>query len=613
MLYTEQGEKLGTLPGLVNKFIGKELTENADDFEVGVSYVRNNRQGLKDIKVSVKYTGEDKNITGRITRLSLHPDAKRFITPQLLSATPSDMLHVILKNGQNFDGDDRANEIRTSVNKIANTLKDEKNKSVLLVGHSTPDGDTIGCVLGMKYALGMLDQEKNVDCLINDRTPASFNYLDGVKDIMIYDKSKLEDNEFLPEEYVENYPEFDKTKKYDVIMFMDVPTPERAMMNLKTNMDDSTKVIYVDHHPKNINGWDKQKDFTGIDLKKIEKENLLLVEDRSPSAVQVMVGITSRILPWLNKNAPIPEEHKENFEKSSKAFLTGLFTDTGGFYRDSNPKPSDEKYSWWKKPDYKTKALAKWFTEKTDGKLTANFVKNGLESSSDAVNKHEQFIKEIVKNSIVGNPSLGVQGIQLPVAEFNKLQAQVLKENPEFTFNDVRNTFKMKLKTLLNDNSNSYKDNAVAYLTCVSESGNISFSFRSKTSTNHAAILAGLFNGGGHGAAAGGHINMKDVDYNSKFSVNVNGEKETNFVKINKALQENFEIKESKMSPEEQEAKMNKIELVKAEEGSGKTINELIESEVAEIRRASEEKAALATEGKITFLSYFLDKFKNIA
>jgi hypothetical protein len=91
--------------------------------------------------------------------------------------------------------------------------------------------------------------------------------------------------------------------------------------------------------------------------------------------------------------------------------------------------------------------------------------------------------------------------------------------------------------------------------------------------------LASLFNGGGHGGAAGGAISGDDVTLNTKFIVKANGKEISSNKELYKLLKDNYEVMhDNKISAAEKQAKRVKFELVQNESGrnSAKIIEDLV-------------------------------------
>lgn len=90
--------------------------------------------------------------------------------------SPEDVLKVILDYENKVNGPEAKKEMEEVIQNIVKELKNPANKRILLLGHCKPDGDTIGCVLGLKNALALMDPGRDVDCAIDDKIPGLFRH-----------------------------------------------------------------------------------------------------------------------------------------------------------------------------------------------------------------------------------------------------------------------------------------------------------------------------------------------------------------------------------------------------------------------------------------------------
>ena len=79
--------------------------------------------------------------------------------------------------------DDAVNIGNTYFEASTTASGDPKKKNILVLGHCSPDGDTVGCVIGMTAALKGAYPERNIDASIDDDIPNSFSKVPGVEDI----------------------------------------------------------------------------------------------------------------------------------------------------------------------------------------------------------------------------------------------------------------------------------------------------------------------------------------------------------------------------------------------------------------------------------------------
>jgi len=196
--------------------------------------------------------------------------------------------------------------------KIIRHLK--KSKNVLLVSHINPDGDAVGSLLAMGFALDALN--KNTTLYNESKIPAVYRFLPGVE--RIFSKSEIR--------MIEN--------TYDIAVILDCGDLQRIgdlasnispfTMNsnippfIKGDRGDSSlrfqvsAVINIDHHITNTRFGD-----------------LNLVD---PSACA-----TAEIVCYLIKAMAVP------IDKSMAACIyTGIFTDTGSFRFSNTNKAAFE-------------------------------------------------------------------------------------------------------------------------------------------------------------------------------------------------------------------------------------------------------------------------------
>lgn len=100
-------------------------------------------------------------------------------------------------------------------------------KNICIIGHSSPDGDSLGSVLSLTIALKQLGKQAIPLCM------------DGVPDKYL----------FLPEvsHLRKEYPQ----EAIDILIFLDCSDPTRAGENIEELISRSGQVINIDHHQDN--------------------------------------------------------------------------------------------------------------------------------------------------------------------------------------------------------------------------------------------------------------------------------------------------------------------------------------------------------------------------
>lgn len=158
-----------------------------------------------------------------------------------------------------------------AVNEIKNA------KQILILGHKTPDGDQLGSLLALKYALGTLD--KAVDLVVSNEIKQIFNFLPGISEVK--KNYKHTDGKILKidmkripvkgmkwqreDDYLNIYLDTEKNLKFEFIeilngmpkpdLIITVDTPDVKSIDdvydQNTNLFFEAPVLNIDHHPGN--------------------------------------------------------------------------------------------------------------------------------------------------------------------------------------------------------------------------------------------------------------------------------------------------------------------------------------------------------------------------
>ena len=114
---------------------------------------------------------------------------------------------------------------------------DNANK-ILLTGHISPDGDSLGATLGLYHLLKQLG--KDVTVMVPNRYPSFFNWMPGIDKVFIMEENKTEAVKII--------------KESDVIFCIDYNTLDRVN-GMKPLIEQSkAKKVMIDHHlDPNIN------------------------------------------------------------------------------------------------------------------------------------------------------------------------------------------------------------------------------------------------------------------------------------------------------------------------------------------------------------------------
>lgn len=126
--------------------------------------------------------------------------------------------------------------MKTISKEVVNRLKDKlKNTSnILILSHYHPDGDAVGAVLSMSRFFRKMGYK--VSAVLPDASPASLEWMNGVEDILIFEREP---------ERIEH-----KFSEADLIFALDFNDPSRLKgMEPFFERSGAIKVV-IDHHPE---------------------------------------------------------------------------------------------------------------------------------------------------------------------------------------------------------------------------------------------------------------------------------------------------------------------------------------------------------------------------
>lgn len=340
-------------------------------------------------------------------------------------------------------------------------------KSILLVGHKSPDGDTLGSVLGLNGALKAIG--KQVDCCVDDDITGMFRHK----------LPSLDEN-------IKRARDLTPNKKYDLVILMDTPTPARVGGNaafIKT----AKKVVFIDHHPMRKDEWDKSGIDSGVDFKKIEKDGLLWVQDDMPAAAEMVAGLVMKIIPKNILDKLTPKQKTE----IAVPLVTGMLTDTGNFSRGA---------------DKKVESFAKYLMNWAD--FGKKWIRDNISYNipGPAREKMVQYSKE----GITKEEDIQYGSMQIPYDKFMDVFNTAKSIDKDVVKQDIINEFKYsEVFSSLRSDPKTFDDDKIAVSMIQKSSKDvegedvITMSFRSGNGSNFAQKLAENFGGGGHGAASG--------------------------------------------------------------------------------------------------------------
>ena len=171
---------------------------------------------------------------------------------------------------------------------------DNANK-ILLTGHISPDGDSLGATLGLYHLLKQLG--KDVTVMVPNRYPAFFAWMPGIDKVFIMEENKTEAVKVV--------------KEADLIFCIDYNTLDRVN-GMKPLIEQSkAKKIMIDHHlDPNINC------------------DVVISHPEVSSASELAFRFMCRM-----------GFYQEVSLETAECIYTGMMTDTGGFtYNSNNPE-----------------------------------------------------------------------------------------------------------------------------------------------------------------------------------------------------------------------------------------------------------------------------------
>ncbi|MBR1753614.1 hypothetical protein IJ732_02150 [bacterium] len=657
--------KIGRVPDEISKIIMPVVKRSPKDFQFQLSNViAGNTKGASTIglRVNLLYNGKDKKVAQQaqdaFDEVLNDADASKKAFFYQEPTSPRDLLTKILAFEKVENGDIAAKRMEKAVDAIVKEIDDPKNKKILLVGHCKPDGDTLGCIMGMKNAIDLVHGDKEVECAVDDDVTGLFRHkLPGID----YDikhpysqekvnlletalKSAQEKGESdstikslqLSLEKAKN-PELllNNDKKYDLVILMDIPSPARFSGGFKNHIENANKVVYIDHHPFKQEEWDKAAERTGVHMTDIVNSGLAWVAERVPAACEQAGILASKLMPEKNPLSPDNTiktmngnvQNKSKLDAAVAAFVTGIWTDTGGFGRTANLLPEDvidkkgNRVPVQQRPNFYPEGFSKWLFKMSNDTINKKWMRDNItyDINDKKVGEIEQSARErmveIAENGKYENKDLGFGVVNATYDQMQEVLKMARTHEPETSFLDVQNAFKysevmgqFRGETMLSDMKElsgekevvgPYDNDKIAVFICESEKAGelntegkrsqnnaLRFSFRSQEGTIHAELLASLFNGGGHGGAAGGAIVGKDVTLDTKFAVKANGKPVTDNKALYDILMQNYEVMHNKeYTAADRNAKKIKLELVQDE--SGRNSAKIIEDLVRQCRMAA--------------------------
>ena len=483
---------VGTVPvTLTNKF-AKLIESNPaekDNFKFELTNVNggvNSAFPTVGLEVAFKYVGKDENVKQQTKDLftSLIDSDKKTVASSVSMfeepTSPKEVLERMFDIEGQKKGLGKVRELKTAIDTIVKEINNPKNKNILVLGHCKPDGDTIGCVLGMQAAIKGAYPERNVDMAIDDDIPNNFAKLPGVDNIKrpyngfaVYqlekniellqrsdsDAAKEQIKKLQKEETRLKNPDrtFDagaidgKAKKYDLVIMLDTPVPGRTSKNFKKYFESADKTIFIDHHPHRASEWAAESKKLGLDLDKVKANNLFCVADTVPAATQIVTAIADK--------AGLLGKMFKNSLESAKQFVAGVsagtLTDTCRFDKVASHDSKDYAKPVTERPTYKPEGMTKWLyneLEKVGGGIDKQWIRLNLDyelpnkriKNADGTfvpGPRDMVLEKSVKGRIM-DADLGVGMITVSYDDMQEVFEAAQKQDKKVQFNDVYSAFK---------------------------------------------------------------------------------------------------------------------------------------------------------------------------
>lgn len=483
--------EIGRVPDEIAKIILPAVRRNPDSFKFELSNViAGTTKGAETIglRVNLLYAGEDKDeelaVKECFNKVLNSSECSEKVLMYQPKTSPEQILKHILDYETKINGPESSKQMDTAINNIVKEIKNPQNKKILLVGHCKPDGDTIGCALGLKNAINLMDEGRQVDCAIDDKVPGLFrSKIPGIDGEMkrpyspeflktLHTQIKILEqrppNGIVKDQIKALKAEVELMKdpsnflnpneKYDLVVMLDIPTPSRFSDKFKNYLEGSNKVIYIDHHPHRLNEWEKEGSNIGLDMDKVHENKLAWIADTVPAATQLIAVIADKIVPGLNSIGEKASDVFKTPEKMEKlnamvASLTvGMSTDTGAYTRTANLLPEHMLMNVQDRPNFKPEGLSKWLMDLTKGGVTKGIDKKWLreEISYDITDQKSTSLDasardKMLKCALDGkkvNPDLSLGIIAVSYDKMYEVWQTAREVEPETTMLDVQNAFK---------------------------------------------------------------------------------------------------------------------------------------------------------------------------
>ena len=649
---TKKFVKVGRVHHEIAEVILPFLEKHPEDFTFELSNIiagTTQSAPTTGLRVNLIYKGQDREaVTRAFNQILNDPRCSNKVLLYQPPSSPEEVLKHILSYEEATNGAGVKQAMEAAIANIGQEIKQAQR--ILLVGHSKPDGDTIGCTVGLKNAIDTLFTDKEVEIAIDDKMPGLFRHnLPGIEEIKrpnnpefvantkkliteLKAKEQTEDTAFKLEvlekelqEAEDSHKHLDPNKKYDLVILMDIATPSRFSGHFKDFIRDAKKVVVIDHHPTRYGEWQQSKQKLGVDFKDMQSANRTFIAPAVGACTQLVAVLVDGLSNGYKAfSTPlIQNKYQEKIQRFVAGLITGMSTDTGSYTRGANLLPEHMRIPVQQRPNFLPEGMAKWLMKLTQGAIDKKWLRDNItyELSPEA---HALMLSHCETGTVVHeNLSLGM--IQADYDQMKSVWKQARKINtygvgdPETTLLDVYNEFKYSepMSVFRSNPSNiaannkseekvgmdyqgAFDTDRIAVLigqdrkagelddkSEIAKMNGLRISIRSQEGTEHAELICSLFGGGGHGSASGGRVDLPGVNLDTKLGVKINGELVDDSSVIYERLKQNYVISHnSHLSEDDKIARCHKIELI--EEANGKTCADLITAMTCQIRDVEE-------------------------
>lgn len=360
-----------------------------------------------------------------------------------------------------------------------------KAKKILLVGHTSPDGDTIGCVLAMNAVLKHLDKEPT--CCIDDSLDGMYRHkLPGI------------------DEHLKKASEIDPSERYDLAIIMDSNTPAR-LGKAGDHIKNAGKVIFIDHHTLVEERWRESLPKTGIDVDRIKKDHLMWINDKMPATAEMIAGLIFNMFPQTERDS-----FSSGLKQAiAKPLAAAIKTDTECFHKgEGQQAESVAKY------------LMDW------GGFGKKWLRDTIEYHLPKSARRK--VEKYARQGLTVESDIAYASIQVPYAKFMDVFKTAQKFDPDVIKADVANEFLYtNVFQNIRRNPRTHNDDRIAALIMqrmqkeVEGKDYISVNIRSGNGSGYAKKIARELGGGGHPTMAAVQVythQLKDKIYDAEGS-----------------------------------------------------------------------------------------------